>query len=388
MKQAILTILARLTNAMKAQSRTFHVSFLPIIQSAIEPGSETQVYLLEDALDLWSSILAQTPSSPEPTPPELLHLLQYLLPLLSSDNEILRKAIEITEAYLLLAPAAVLADNFRPGLLQALSELLGPNIKTEVSGTVSHLMQCVIRGAEGVGGEQAVKVLVADLISSGFLGKILEGLHGAWTHHQSHGPYREAPSRLVDGVVETDYFTVLARTGLASPAILLEALSSIGGAELEKTLDWLLEEWFSHIENIGDPPNKKLMTLVLTRLLETGAPWILGRLQTLIGVWTDVLGELLDGMDDKSVEYDPVSPMQPPLHPPRCLLTASTARSTGPMNRARTSPMSLKPRRTCASANSSTRTPSIASTSWLLCANTCSRQFRPRVGSRVSKRSG
>ena len=43
MKQAILTMLSRLTNAMKADSRSFHVSFLPIIQSAIEPGSETQV---------------------------------------------------------------------------------------------------------------------------------------------------------------------------------------------------------------------------------------------------------------------------------------------------------------------------------------------------------
>lgn len=302
MKQAILTLLARLTNAMKAESRSFHVSFLPIIQSAIEPESETQVYLLEDALDLWSSIVAQTPSAPEPTPPELLHLLQYLLPLFSMDNDTLRKAIEITEAYLLLAPAAVLADDFRPALLQALADLLG-NLKPEANGILTHLVQCVIRGAEGIGNEAAVRLLTQDLISTGFFSKVLEGLHGAWTHHQSHGPYRELPSRAVDGVVETDYFTVLARIGLASPHVLLEALSSAGNADLEKTLDWVLEEWFSHIENIGDAPGKKLMTLVLTRLLETGQPWALGRLQNFMALWTDVLGELLDGMDDRSVEY-------------------------------------------------------------------------------------
>lgn len=301
MKQAILTMLARLTNAMKAESRSFHLSFLPIIQSAIEPDSQTQVYLLEDALDLWSSILAQTPSAPEPTPPELLNLLQYLLPLFAMDNDTLRKAIEITEAYLLLAPAAVLADNFRPELLRCLSELIG-NLRPEASGTVSHLMMCIIRGADGLAGEQAIKVLVTDLISTNFLAKILEGIHGAWTHHQSHGPLKELPSRAVDGVVETDYFTVLARIGLASPTVLLEALQSVGGLELEKTLDWVLEEWFSHIDSIGDPPNKKLMTLVLTRLLETHQPWILGRLQLLIAMWTDVIGELLDGMDDKTAE--------------------------------------------------------------------------------------
>lgn len=318
MKQAILTVLARLTNAMKADSRTFHVSFLPIIESAIQPGSDTQVYLLEDALDLWASILAQTPSAPEPTPPELLNLLQYLLPLFTMDNETLRKAIEITEAYLLLAPAAVLADDFRPAMLHALAELQG-TLKPEANGIMTHLVQCIIRGAEGVGGEQAIKVLASDLISTGFLAKVLEGLHGAWTHHQSHGPYRELPSRAVDGVVETDYFTVLARIGLASPNTLLEALSSVSNESLEKTLDWLLEEWFSHIENIGDAPNKKLMTLVLTRFLESGQEWMLGRLQNLFVVWTDVLGELLEGMDDRSQDslfwppepYHPTEPEAP-----------------------------------------------------------------------------
>ncbi|KAH7110330.1 armadillo-type protein [Dendryphion nanum] len=316
MKQAILTMLARLTNAMKADSRAYHISFLPIIQSAIEPDSDTQVYLLEDALDLWSSIIAQTPSAPEPTPPELLNLLQYLIPLYSMDNETLRKALEITEAYLLLAPAAVLADNFRPALLSALAELLG-SLKPDANGTVTHLVECVIRGADGFGGENAVKVLVGDLISTGFFAKVLEGLHGAWQHHQSHGPNRELPSRAVDGVVETDYFTVLARIAIASPAVLLEALQSVGGSDFDKTLDWLLEEWFGHMDNIGDPPNRKLMTLVLTRFLEIGQPWILGRLQNLMTVWTDVLGELLDGCDDRSADslHWPPEPAPQPRDP-------------------------------------------------------------------------
>ncbi|EAT91556.2 hypothetical protein SNOG_00061 [Parastagonospora nodorum SN15] len=301
MKQAILTMLSRLTNAMKADSRVFHVSFLPIIQSAIEPGSETQVYLLEDALDLWSSIIAQTPSAPEPTPPELLNLLQYLLPLFTMDNDTLRKAIEIAEAYLLLAPAAVLADSFRPAILQALAELQG-TLKPEANGIMTHLVQCIIRGAEGVGGENAVKILTQDLISTGFLAKVLEGLHGAWQHHQSHGPYRELPAGAVDGVVETDYFTVLARVGLASPSTLLSAVRSVGG---EGVWDWLLEEWFSHIENIGDGPGKKLMTLILTRLLGEDAGLMLPKLQSLMTAWTDVLGELLDE------PYHPTEPEAP-----------------------------------------------------------------------------
>jgi hypothetical protein len=104
----------------------------------------------------------------------------------------------------------------------------------------------------------------------------------------------------VDGIVETDYFTVLARIGLASPAVLLETLSPGSGDSFN--LDWLLDEWFGHIDNIGAPPEQKLMVLVLTRLLETGTPWILGRLQDLIVMWTTVLGELLEGQDDRTKE--------------------------------------------------------------------------------------
>ena len=75
-----------------------------------------------------------------------------------------------------------------------------------------------------------------------------------------------------------------------TPSILLEALSSIGNAELGKTLDWLLEEWFGHIENIGDLANKKLMVLALTGLLEVeSGRFVLEKLQNLITVWTDVL---------------------------------------------------------------------------------------------------
>ena len=39
MKQAILTILARLVSAMKAESRKYHALALPIIKGALEPSS-------------------------------------------------------------------------------------------------------------------------------------------------------------------------------------------------------------------------------------------------------------------------------------------------------------------------------------------------------------
>ncbi|KAJ9636350.1 hypothetical protein H2199_008025 [Coniosporium tulheliwenetii] len=72
-------------------------------------------------------------------------------------------------------------------------------------------------------------------------------------------------------------------------------------------MKWLLEEWFSHLENIGDPGRRKLMSLALTKLLDTNAPWILGRLQELMSLWTDVVTELMEGeMISMSSTFSPI----------------------------------------------------------------------------------
>lgn len=314
MKQAILTLLARMVNGMKADSRPFHLSFLPIIQSAIEPDSETQVYLLEDALELWASIVAQTLSAPEEPPAELLNLIQYLIPLYSMDNETLRRSLDITESYLILSPSFVLGDAFRPQLLQTMGSLIG-ELKVEPAGTVCNLVQLIVRAAEGLGGEDAVRHISGELSSSGFLRTLVNGLHKAYEARNAHGPAREIREHSIDPVLEIDYFAVLARITVASPAVLLETLNP--GYQQKFELDWLLEEWFAHMENISTAPEMKLMALALTRLLETGAPWILGRLQDLMNMWTSVLTYLLDGMDDRSVEY--VIPNSRPHLFPLCL---------------------------------------------------------------------
>jgi hypothetical protein len=97
--------------------------------------------------------------------------------------------------------------------------------------------------------------------------------------------------------VETDYFSVLARLALTSIRAFVTALQAVGtsiGQTFEETMEWLLTEWFSHFGNIGHPIRRKLNCMALTKLLETNQKWILGRMQDLMTVWTDVLAELVD----------------------------------------------------------------------------------------------
>lgn len=125
MKQAILTILARLINAMKAESVPLHSMVIPIIKNTLEPGSDTQVYLLEDALELWHAVLIQTPV---PASPEVLSLAPYLIPTLELGSESLRKTLEIAEVYLLLAPTEMCSDHLRTALLSSLCKCLSSGL--------------------------------------------------------------------------------------------------------------------------------------------------------------------------------------------------------------------------------------------------------------------
>ena len=300
MKQAILTIIARLVNAMKADSLPMHSMVLPIIRGAVEPGSETEVYLLDDAMDLWSSILIQTL---EPASADLLALVPYLFSIYELGSENLRKALEISESYVLLAPTHMLSESVRMQMFSALSSLLG-GLRPDANGLVCNLVEVIVRRAEKLGGQDAVSQTAADLVHTGFFGKLLEGLRGSWTAHCTTGPLKKDPP--VDGIVETDYFSILARVILGSLNGFCQACQSAApiidsqNASLELTMKWLLEEWFSHFENVGDPSRRKLMCLALTKLLETGQSFILLNLQSLITVWTDVITELRGDEEDSS----------------------------------------------------------------------------------------
>lgn len=298
MKQAILTILARLVNAMKADSLAFHPLVLPIIKGAIEPGSETQVYLLEDALELWANIIAQTPSSSASS--DLLSLAPYLLPIFELGSENLRKALEIADSYLLLSPSHMLSPPLRPSLFTSLTSLIG-KLRPDANGLVCNLVEAAFRAAEHLGSEPAVEQTASDLVATGFLPALLTGLHGSWKAHCTTGPRALDPP--VDGIVETDYFSILARLAIASPNTFCQAIqaSAPDQADLGATMKWLLEEWTSHFENIGDPSRRKLTALALTKLLETSQPWILQHLQSLMSIWTDVVVELREEAADAGV---------------------------------------------------------------------------------------
>ncbi|KAJ5678871.1 hypothetical protein N7462_007115 [Penicillium macrosclerotiorum] len=311
MKQAILTLLSSLIVSLKQESARYHSLILPLIQSSVHPDSETLVYLLDEALELWTAIIMQTPS---PASPEILSLLPSVLPILEQGTDSAPQGLQIIESYILLAPQAVLSDEFRLPLLAALEQLLSYTTRQR-SGVVARLVDMMIRGAQTVdgGSEASYSAISRSLIDSSFLQSLLEGLFTAHEASQTTGPNRK--TSYVVGVVETDYYSVLARLALANPTIFASAVAAATNTTQEQTLSWLVTEWFSHYDNIGSVNQKKLHALALTQLLALQGPsanlsqpapppsYILNHLQSYLNVWTDIIIELAEGGSDQNADY-------------------------------------------------------------------------------------
>lgn len=305
MKQAILTLLTSLMHSLKQDSARYHELILPLISNSVEPGSDTLVYLLDEALELWSAVMMETPS---PGSPELLSLLPALFPIFEEARDSAPQALQIAESYMLLAPHEVLSDRIRLHLLVSLEALLKSTTRIRL-GIVPRLVEMMVRSAEAIDGsnDNTYHMISRSLLDSSFLASLLEGLHASYEVSQTTGPNRKTSS--VYGVMETDYFSVLARLSLGNPKIFASAIAAATGQSEEQTLTWLLSEWFLHYDNVGTATQKKLHALALTQLLVLNGPdsqpppYILNHLQSYLNMWTDIATELAEGSEDNNGDY-------------------------------------------------------------------------------------
>lgn len=296
MKQAILTMITAIVNSLGSNSLTYHSAVLPVICDSVRPESEAVVYLLEDALDLWTVVLQQTPTNDPLPAPDLLSLAQSLLPLLHMGSELLRQIFELIEAYTILSPATVLAAEFlspllvsMKGLLKMLSSsrardaALAPHVLDNLTATLSVRSHFTPETSQ-----QALQHVLTSMINTGYLAELLRILKEAYDYHQDPRPNRKPLD--VIGPGETSLFTLLSRIALLSPALFVQAINASS-----QSLDWLVVEWLSHFDAIGDILRKKLQTLAITNLLvASNAPpmVMLEQLQSLMTLWTDVVTEL------------------------------------------------------------------------------------------------
>ncbi|KAI0400188.1 importin-beta domain-containing protein [Xylaria palmicola] len=289
MKQAVLAILLSLVVAMKADSQRYHPLMLPLINEATQAGTDTSIYLIEEALNLWLHILQH---SPPPLSSDLISLASVGIKLLADQNDHADTCASIVGTYIASAPEVLLQDQYRQPLLRSLLASLDGKSHEQVSMTLGHI-EMTLRLSHQLGGDQGFQLLLHDMMETGFIKHLVEGIHDAYNAHQTSGPKRRQ-SRL-DTFSLGGYFTILSRIAIIDPSTLVAILGVLG--PIESIWNWLSAEWFSCFDSMAEPDRLKLNLLGTTRLLELPQPMaglVLGKLQDYLSMWTSVIYQLWD----------------------------------------------------------------------------------------------
>ncbi|KAF2743715.1 ARM repeat-containing protein [Sporormia fimetaria CBS 119925] len=291
MKTQILVLLTAIIGAIQSESCDFHADCLGLVLDALSSDEDGRIAIHEDAMILWDAVVEQMPSPPHQSPGVFFELAA-IFPTVIKRYPDQPYPWGIAEKYLLLSPETILKDEVRHPLLETVGSYM-EMMHHDVVHSRCQLMSAMISAGERIGGEPGVRAIAQDLMSTNCLPVLMHALHGSWEWKHEASALRTMPKHAVAGRDETEYLSLLARLVMASPTVFLETLCPSFREKFE--LDWLLDEWFEHVsDGIEFPADDKLMALALTRLLETGAPFILGRLQDLMTMWTSVLGRLVD----------------------------------------------------------------------------------------------
>lgn len=202
MKQAILTMITALVNSLGKDSLSYHSAILPVIRDSVQPESEASVYLLEDALDLWTTVLQHTTTHDPPPSAELLSLASSLLPLLDMGSELLRQIFELIEAYTILSPVTILASSFLTPMLVSMKSLLSmlastrardaslaPHVLDNLTATLS-----VPSNFTPDQSQQALQHILTTMVNTGYLSSLLSILYSAHSYHLDPRPNRKPPT--------------------------------------------------------------------------------------------------------------------------------------------------------------------------------------------------
>ncbi|KAI0443220.1 putative importin 11 [Xylaria telfairii] len=289
MKQAVLAILLSLVVAMRTDSQRYYNLVLPLITEATQEGSDTYIYLIDEALDLWLHLLQQ---SQPPLSPSLLSLASVAIKQLTDQNDHGYVCISIVGAYVTLAPQTLLGDDYRQPLLKALWASLEAKGHDQVNMATKYI-DVTLRLSHQLGGEQLFQLLMRDFMGMGFFKSLLEGIRNTYEAHQTSGP-KKKQSRLTAFSLGS-YFVILSRIAVIDPSIFVAMLETLG--PIESVWDWLSDEWFSCFDSMSEPDRLKLNLLAVTRLLKLPQPMaglVLRKLQDYLSMWTSVICQLWD----------------------------------------------------------------------------------------------
>ncbi|KAI9336874.1 armadillo-type protein [Pilaira anomala] len=280
LKSSLVVTFTKITSILNDQSVQLHDILIPIVRYCTDCNNEAHVYLLEDALDLWWSLLQSAPNSSA----ELMSLLPSAFALLDHDTENLRKVLKIMDSYILLDPVHTL----QPANTAILFEKLAAKIlycREQAASYITHTIDLALQSV-------AFQVYADSLVQSGLLSNILSVL----------------VQNTIYGYAIVNYMNLFARLSIYDSSFVIHVIQ-LTGQQQQMTGDFLgdiLDKWLDKFDNASQTRARKLACIGYTNLILTGNTTVLNRLPNLMAIWSDIGPEMKegDGSDEVDVEGD------------------------------------------------------------------------------------
>ncbi|KAI8086750.1 armadillo-type protein [Halteromyces radiatus] len=275
-QSALVVTFTKAAAVLVEQSNQLYPLLLPMVTYCVNRNNEAHVYLLEDALDLWWTLLQGATTST----PELMDLLPTAVELLDYDTENVKKVLWIIESYILLDPQGS-AQKCALSLFTHLASYV-VHSKAEVASNISHTIDLVFRSLP-------ITVYGDALFQSGLLNNILDVfLQGQLYAYAC-----------------MSYMGLFARLALQDATMVIQFIQTAGQPFNPSSPDILgdiIDKWMDKFDNIGHPRQRKLTCLAFTSLLKTNHPSLIQRLPGILSIWSDVGAEVKES-DGESVLY-------------------------------------------------------------------------------------
>ncbi|KAJ3279966.1 Importin-11 [Borealophlyctis nickersoniae] len=306
-RAAIVETLSKLVAAVGANSMSLHGFVVPIIGFSVDVANPAHVYLLEDGIDLWLSLVRNTTDASR----DLLSLFPHATALLEYGSESLKKVLKLVEGYIILAPHAVLRAYAVP-LMTRLTEMfnaLQPD-------AVHPLVHCVDITLQACYAEECFGAIRDVAIQTGLVSRLIQTvLEG-----------REL------GIVLVRYVTLLARLALYDAPFFVGFCKQFGqmqqppvsGCLANLVLAWcdkvrcffssggtdhlkrekIFPNWSNlQFDSMGYGKQRKITAMALANLLATNDPEVVAAVQPILVILSSVLFDVKDLDQDGALIY-------------------------------------------------------------------------------------
>ncbi|CAO3633200.1 unnamed protein product [Mucor fragilis] len=279
LQSSLVVTFTKITSILNEQSAQLQNILVPIITYCTDRNNEAHIYLLEDSLDLWWTILQSTPT----TSPDLMSLLPAALDLLDYDTENLRKILLIIDSYIMLDPQATLQPTNMLVLFTKLAAKIGHSREQAITYIV-HTLDLALQSVP-------LQLFGEPLVQSGLMANVL----------------RVLVENEIFGFAIMNCMNLFARIAIYDAHFVIQVIQLTAQQEQIQGdfLSNILDKWLEKFENASQARARKLACIGFTHLVLTGNPTVTSKLPSIMDVWTSV-GPDVKGSDGSDVLYSEI----------------------------------------------------------------------------------